>query len=299
MSKGISRRECLVNLFLASQIAPAWAQASKSSSPRVAILDWGLTTSVISLGIVPAGIAEIELYHRWADDFPIPAGVQDVGLRTEPNLEVLAALKPDVILTTPFSESVRPMLERIAPTRSYATYTPAGQPLNRSMQVLREIAAVLKAEKQAEDVIVRAEETFASLRRGLESKSVPPLLLAGFMDSRHTRIYGQESLFGNVLDRLGLQNAWNRSTNFWGFSLVGTHELAPYPDAQLFAIEPIPADAPLRRSGSGLWQSLPFVRAGRVETLPTCWAFGDVSTAVRFARSLTKAILGPEGSHAS
>jgi ferric hydroxamate transport system substrate-binding protein len=293
---GISRRECLGALLLASQSTPAWAQAA---SVRAAILDWGLTTSVLSLGIVPAGIAEIELYHRWADDFLIPAGVQDVGLRTEPNLEVLAALKPDVILTTPFSESVRPMLERIATTRSFATYTPSGQPLSRSMQVLREVAAVLKAEKKAEDVIARAEETFASLRRSLEGRSVPPLLLAGFMDSRHTRIYGQESLFGNVLDRLGLQNAWKTPTNFWGFSLVGTHELAPYPDAKLFAIEPIPADAPLSRSGSGLWQSLPFVRAGRVATLPTCWAFGDVSTAIRFARSLTKAILSPEGGHAS
>ncbi|MGO4386096.1 ABC transporter substrate-binding protein [Microvirga sp. 2YAF29] len=296
MMKGVSRRECLAALLLAPQMTPAWAQVS---SPRVAILDWGLTTSVLSLGIVPAGIAEIELYRRWANDFPIPAVVQDVGLRTEPNLEVLATLKPDVILTTPFSEGVRPMIERIAPTRSYATYTPEGQPLNRSIQVLREVAAVLKAEKQAEDVITRAEETFASLRRALDGRPVAPLLLAGFMDSRHTRIYGQESLFGNVLDRLGLQNAWKSPTNFWGFSLVGTHELAPFTDAQLFAIEPVPADAPLTRSGSGLWQSLPFVRAGRVATLPTCWAFGDVSTAVRFARSLTKAILGPEGSHAS
>jgi iron complex transport system substrate-binding protein len=297
MTKGVSRRECLA-LLLASPVAPAWAQAYRAASPRAAILDWGLTTSVLSLGIMPAGIAEIELYHRWADDFPIPTGVQDVGLRTEPNLEVLAALKPDVILTTPFSESVRPMIERIAPTRSYATYTPAGQPLLRSMQVLREIANVLKAEAQAEAVIARAEETFGALRRALEGRPVPPLLLAGFMDSRHTRIYGPDSLFGNVLDRLGLRNAWNHPTNFWGFSLIGTHELAAYSDAKLFAIEPIPADAPLSRPGSGLWQSLPFVRAGRVGTLPTCWAFGDVTTAARFAQSLTNAILGPEGSHA-
>ncbi len=299
MTKGVSRRECLTALLLASTAASAWAQVGQAASPRVAVLDWGLTTSVLSLGIAPAGIAEIELYRRWSDDFPIPANVQDLGLRTEPNLEVLAALKPDVIFTTPFSESVRPMLERIAPTRSYATYTPGGKPLLRSMEVLREMAAVLNAEAQAAAVIAHAEETFAAMRRALEGRSVPPLLLAGFMDSRHTRIYGPDSLFGNVLDRLGLRNAWSHPTNFWGFSLVGTHELAPYPDAQLFAIEPIPADAPLSRSGSGLWQSLPFVRAGRVGTLPTCWAFGDVSTAARFARSLTKTILEREDGHAS
>jgi ABC-type Fe3+-hydroxamate transport system substrate-binding protein len=297
MTKGVSRRECLV-LMLASSLAPAFAQSGPAASPRVASLDWGLTTSVLSLGVVPAGMAEIEMYRRWADDFPIPAGVQDVGLRTEPNLEILAALKPDAILTTPFSESVRPLLERIAPTHSYATYTPAGRPLLRSMEVLREISAVMKVQGQAEAVIAHAEETFAALRRDLEGHRVPPLLLAGFMDSRHTRIYGSDSLFGNVLDRLGLKNAWNRPTNFWGFSLIGTHELAAYADAHLFAIEPIPAAAPLSRSGSGLWQNLPFVRAGRVSTLPTCWAFGDISTALRFARSLTKAILDQEAGHA-
>lgn len=297
MTKGLSRRGCL-GLLLASPIAPAFAQTGPLGSPRVAILDWGLTTSVLSLGLVPVGMAEIALYRRWADDFPIPPGVQDVGLRTEPNLEVLAALKPDVILTTPFSESVRPLLERIAPTRSYATYTPSGRPLLRSMEVLREISIITQTEVQAEAVVAHAEKTFAALRRDLDGYRVPPLLLAGFMDGRHVRIYGADSLFGNVLDRLGLKNAWNRPTNFWGFSLVGTHELAAHADAQLFAIEPIPADAPLSRSGSGLWQSLPFVRSGRVGTLPTCWAFGDVSTAVRFARSLTRAILEREAGHA-
>ncbi len=296
MRKGLNRRECLAGFLL--PMAPAVAQDAQKAHPRVAILDWGLTTSVLSLGIAPAGMAEIDLYRRWADDFPIPSGVQDVGLRTEPNLEILAALKPDLILTTPFSESVRPLLERIAPTHSYATYTPDGKPLNRSMQVLREIARELRAEARAEAVIAEAEATFAAARESLNGRAIPPLLLAGFMDGRHTRIYGADSLFGNVLDRLGLRNAWDRPVNFWGFTLVGIHELAPYSDAELLAIAPIPPDAPLNTSSEGLWRSLPFVRAGRVRTLQTAWAFGDVSTAQRFARDLTRTLLARESGHA-
>ncbi|SCY24771.1 ABC transporter substrate-binding protein [Microvirga guangxiensis] len=292
MRRGLNRRECLAALLL--PMAPAFAQDAGKAPPRVAIVDWGLTTSVLSLGITPAGIAEIDLYRRWADDFPISPDIQDVGLRTEPNLEVLASLKPDLILTTPFSENVRPLLERIAPTRSYATYTPDGHPLARSAQVLREIARELHAEARAQAVIVQAEATFTAARASLAGRKIPPLLLAGFMDGRHTRIYGADSLFGNVLDRLGLRNAWNKPTNFWGFSLVGIHELAPYAEAGLLAIAPIPPEAPLNASGEGLWRSLSFVRAGRVGTLPTTWAFGDVSTAERFARSLTKTLLDKE-----
>ena len=296
MRTGLNRRECLAALLL--PMAPAVAQEDQRAHPRVVVLDWGLTSTILSLGITPAGVAEIDLYRRWADDFPIPPNVQDVGLRTEPNLEALAALKPDLIVTTPFSESVRPLLERIAPTRSYATYTPDGQPLNRSMQVMREIARDLHAEAQAETVLARAEDTVAQARRSLAGRKIRPLLLAGFMDGRHVRIYGANSLFGDVLDRLGLRNAWDRPTNVWGFTLVGIHELTACRSAQLLAIEPIPADAPLATSSQGLWRSLPFVRAGRVRTIPRYWAFGDVSTAERFARNLPGELLSEESVHA-
>jgi ferric hydroxamate transport system substrate-binding protein len=298
MSGGVSRRECLAGLLLSSRLTPASAQAKRSDQPRLVVLDWGLTSTVLALGIEPVGIAEIELYRRWADDYPVPPGIQEVGLRTEPNLEVVAALKPDLIITTPFSESVRAYLERIAPTRSFATYTPAGQPLSRSMEVMREIAREVGAVNQAEAVLARIEASLAAARRSLEGRQIEPLLLAGFMDARHVRIYGPDSLFGTVMSRLGIPNAWDRLTNFWGFSLIGIHELAGYPEARLLAIAPVPADAPMNKPHSGLWRTLPFVRAGRVGTLPPCWAFGDVSAAERFAKILTHALLSEGGQHA-
>ena len=291
MKGSLSRRECLAALLLTSQLNPALAQENRNGQPRVVVLDWGLTSTVLSLGIRPVGIAEIDLYRRWADDYPMPQGIQDVGVRTEPNLEVVAALKPDLIITTPFSEGVRPFLERIAPTRSFATYTPEGHPLNRSAEVLREIARATGADVQAEAVLARVEASFASAKRSLEGQRIEPLLLAGFMDGRHVRIYGADSLFGNVLNRLGIPNAWDRPTNFWGFSLIGIHELAAYPEARFLAVAPVPVDAPMNKAGSGLWQALPFVRAGRIGTLPACWAFGDGSAAGRFARVLTQALL--------
>jgi ferric hydroxamate transport system substrate-binding protein len=298
MKGSFSRRECLAALLLSSRFDPALAQVGQKDQTRVVVLDWGLTSTVLSLGIKPIGIAEIDLYRRWANDYPVPSDIQDVGLRTEPNLEVVAALKPDLILTTPFSESARPFLERIAPTRSFATYTPAGHPLNRSVEVLREIAREMGVDDQADAVLARIEVSFAAAKRSLEGRRTEPLLLAGFMDSRHVRIYGADSLFGNVLNRLGVPNAWDRPTNFWGFALMGIHELAAYPEARLLAIDPVPADAPMNKAGSGLWQALPFVRAGRIGTLPACWAFGDVSAAERFAKILTQTLLSRGNDHA-
>ncbi|WP_081928743.1 ABC transporter substrate-binding protein [Microvirga sp. BSC39] len=201
-------------------------------------LYWGLTSTVLSLGIRPVENAKIDLYRCWADDCLVPQGIQDVGVRTEPNLEVVAALKPDLIITTPFSESVCPFLERIPPTYSFATYTPEGHPLNRSAEVLREIARETGGDAQAEAVLARVEASFAATKRSLEGQRIEPLLLAGFVDGHHVRIYGTASLFGNVLNRLGIPNAWDRPTNFWDFFLIGIHELAAYPDARFLAVAP-------------------------------------------------------------
>ena len=53
-------------------------------------------------------------------------------------------------------------------------------------------------------------------------------------NARHVRVFGDNSLYQAVIDRLGLENVWTRDTNLWGFTLVGIEELigmppVPYP----------------------------------------------------------------------
>ncbi|RUA22576.1 hypothetical protein DSL92_05165 [Billgrantia gudaonensis] len=57
--------------------------------------------------------------------------------------------------------------------------------------------------------MIRLNETVASFRQ--------PLLLVQFLDARHVRIYGSNSLPGIVLERLGLRNAWDSPSSRWGF----------------------------------------------------------------------------------
>lgn len=58
----------------------------------------------------------------------LPPGIQNLGSRTAPNLELLAALKPDLILGyTGFQGRLYPELSRIAPTALYDYLPPEGQ----------------------------------------------------------------------------------------------------------------------------------------------------------------------------
>ncbi len=86
------------------------------------------------------------------------------------------------------------------------------------------------------------------------------------MDTRHVRVYGAKSLFNDVIERCGLANAWRGETNYWGFATVGIEQLArDAAGARLIYLEPIAPDVLAALARSPLWNSLPFVRAGRVQ----------------------------------
>ncbi|MET0743832.1 MAG: ABC transporter substrate-binding protein [Microvirga sp.] len=274
---------------LAAAMLPV-AGAHAGPPRRIAVVDWGLASTLCGLDVVPAGVSEIDLYNRWVADPRLPAGVRDIGLRTEPNMEVLVALAPDLILTTPFSESVRPMLERIAPTRAFTTFGPGGEPLARASAITRDLGRLLDVAPRAEALLARVDAAFEDAARRVAAADERPLLLVSFADTRHARVYGANSLFGNVLARLGLANVWDRPTNDWGFSLATIEDLAAHPEARLFYIDPTPPEVLLSLAGDGLLAHLPVVRAGRARRLASAWAFGDVMAAERFAVLLAGAV---------
>ena len=73
---------------------------------------------------------------------------------------------------------------------------------------------------------------------------------------------------------------------------MGLDALAPLEDAVLFAIDPQPPDFAAVLDASPLWRALPFVRAGRVLTLPPVLMFGALPAADRFAALLAPRLAG-------
>ncbi|HEY8611364.1 MAG TPA: ABC transporter substrate-binding protein [Roseomonas sp.] len=261
-------------------------RTAASATVRVAVIDWGLAETVLALGVTPVAAAELRGYARWVREPPMPEGVVDLGLRGEPNLELLHRQAPDVILTTPQFAPFLPRLERIAPVASFSTYVPGGNPLTRSQATAGELGRLLRQEDDARALLARAEALFETKAQHLAAQSERPLLVASFVDARHLRVYGRNSLFGATLERLGLVNGWSKETGFWGFSTVAIDQLAQPLEARLILVEPTPPEVAANLARNPLWQALPAARMGRVTKLPPCWAFGGLPSAMRFARLL-------------
>lgn len=285
MSRTVPRRSLLFGAA-SLHLVPGYAASAAPGAPRVAVIDWGLAETVLALSVTPVAAAELRGYARWVQEPAMPGEVVDLGLRGEPNLELLHVLAPDLILTTPQFAPFLPRLERIAPVASFATYVPHGNPLERSRGIAGELGRHLGRADAAQALLDRSTAAFDAWAGHLAAQDDRPLVVASFVDARHLRIFGGNSLFGATLARLGRANGWMGETNFWGFASVGIERLAESPDARLVLLEPVPPEAAATLARNPLWQALPCVRAGRVTRLPPCWAFGGLPSAMRFARLL-------------
>jgi iron complex transport system substrate-binding protein len=276
--------------FAAGAACIALPGHSKATPRKIVSLDFGIASTLLSLGVVPAAVSELADWDRWLVEPKMPDGVIDLGSSWEANFEILTMLRPDLILTTPYLDEVLPKLQTVAPVLRLDVFSPqAGPILPASIAATRKLAAAIGREAEGERYLASSDAFFDTCRKRLALQSPPPVALVNFMDARHARIYGDPGLFDNVLVRIGLRNAWTEPSNYWGYQTISIEELSRISDrtARLIAFEPIPGDVMPKLRQSPLWQDLPFARPGHFSTLPPALMFGMVNEAMRFARLLT------------
>ena len=288
---------CLLAPLLGAPLAAPRAAAAAAATPRLVVLDWGLVETLLALGIVPVGVAETRAYNDSVVAPRVPAQVTDVGLRLAPSLELLQQLAPDLILINSSQESQRAMLERIAPVRAFAVYTDAGAPYRHSQDVTRQVADLCGRASAGRALIEATDNTLAQCRLRLAARralkaTAPPLYLIRFFDSRHIGVYGERSLFQDVMEALDVSNAWHGPTDYWGIGVAGLEKLAASTTADVLYFEPLPPGVARTLATNRLWHALPPVAAGRVATLPPFWGFGMLPSAARFADALASRLTG-------
>ncbi|MBS7541823.1 iron-siderophore ABC transporter substrate-binding protein [Ancylobacter oerskovii] len=299
----MSRRAALLGGLASLPLAPlatgplagAAAGGAPARLPRVVSMDFGLAETLIEIGVPPLALPNPGIWGDWVVEPALPPGLVNLGADLEPNLELLAALKPDLIVTTPYLAGVRPLLEACAPTHEISVYAPpVGHPYDRSVAGTRQLAAAVGRVAEGEALIARAEATLQAAGRAFAASGAKgrPVLIVQFLDTRHVRVYGPGGLFGDVIERTGLVNGWAQPGNYWGFSTMGIEALVGASASRLVYLEPIAPDTLDRLAASPLWNSLPFVRAGRVDRMPAALMFGMLPSAMRFARELARVLAG-------
>jgi iron complex transport system substrate-binding protein len=295
----LRRRFCLL---AGAQALLAWlpSLAAGASAPRIACVDWAAAESLAWLGAAPIAVPELATYRRWLPAPALPAGTLNLGARSEPNLELLAAIRPDRIILSGWQSALRTRLARIAPTELAVLFDARRDPYARIRELLLRLGRSIGREALARDRLSASDALLDGLRRTLAGAPHRAAYVA-VLDENGTQafVYGKGSWVDTVMARIGLSNAWTGLTSFYGSSLASIAELADDEEAAIFYLDQGArtrrAEARLR--ASTLWRGLPAVADGRAVAIPAFYALGGVPSALRCAQALSDAMraLTPQG----
>lgn len=286
-----SRRGLLIGAA-AFGVMGVGAARAEATAPRVAAIDWAMLETTLALGVTPVAATELILFRTAAVEPPVPGGVADLGLRGSVSYERLLAARPDLILISPWYEARRGALSLIAPVESYAIYGEAEPPYDAAVRATERLGARLGRPDEAAQAIARAEARLDAARAALAHLRGRQVLVMNLGDSRHFRAFGPDSLFGDVVTRLGLTPAWAAPTRFGAYPTVGVEALARMPEAIVVNVGPTPPSALAGMRASPLWRALPPIADGRFVSLPPVNPYGALPAAQRFARLLSDNLSG-------
>ena len=290
----LTRRRLLMALALSPVLVNLpTALAALPDTRRIIALEWLPIELLMALGITPMAAADLPNYQIWVNEPQLPDSVIDVGLRTEPNLEFMAQLKPSLILYSAGYGPSEEKIKRIAPGIGFQFNDGSGKPLDVARRSLIELGEALGMQQVAKRHLNEFDAFIDSMKPRFVRRNSRPILLMAFLDSRHVLVVGKQSLFQQVMWLLGLENAWQGETNFWGTAIVGIERLAEIKGAEVLCLEHHNNAMIEQATSTPLWQAMPFVREGRFQRIPPVWLYGATLSAMHLTRVLDKALGGP------
>ncbi|MEU3185060.1 iron-siderophore ABC transporter substrate-binding protein [Streptomyces sp. NPDC006923] len=230
---------------------------------RVVVLDTDALDSAVTLGVTPVGATTV------ADRAPfstyLPAGglkdVKPVGLVAQPNLEAIAALKPDLILGSKVrDEKNYRALSAIAPT-VFSDTTGPGWRENFALH-----ADALGRKNEAAQAVADYEAHVRRLTEALGGPAAARRTTVGFVrfvEGADTRLYLNDTFVGSLFKDLRVGRPANQDTT--GFSLDVSPEQIDKADADVIFYSTY-GDAEKSKEAATtagpLWQNLTAVRKG-------------------------------------
>ena len=227
---------------------------------RVVVLDTGELDAALSLGVVPVGAVTTDVSEEFlsylADD---AEDVEVVGTIAEPNLEEIAALEPDLILSNKVRHAdIYDQLSQIAPTVFAADL---GDTWKENFLL---DAEALGKEEEADELLSEYEQTAAELGESLgdpAGTTVSPLrFVAGTI-----RAYQAQSFIGTVLADIGLDQVELPTGEVATFAELSAEELTRGDaDIVLYSSYGPPEESGEAAAVAGpLWHRLEAVASGR------------------------------------
>lgn len=304
----LSRRS-LLSWAAAGALTPAFAGTSvtvrdslgehtfAAHPKRPVVLQWDILENIVGLGITPVGAADIEPWSAWVVDPALPSGIVSVGTRAEPNLERIAALKPDVILAGPTQTDLLPALQAVAPVLMFENWRKdaSENEAETAFRQLNEQARLFGREERAREIREETEKAFARLKEKIEAHFgfLPEVQVIRLSSLTTCFLYTENSITDFAVRALGLRQAIVKPAENYGLVQVRLRELKHLTDTCVIYARPFALETKLMQSV--LWRALPFTRRGRAAAAAPYWSHGGALSVRVTAERITEALLTMPG----
>ncbi|MFG1620752.1 ABC transporter substrate-binding protein [Kribbella sp. NPDC049227] len=272
----------------------------KAPATKVVGLEWGVVENLVTLGVMPVGVADTKGYTNWVTAAKLDPSVKDVGTRGESSVDAIVALNPDlVITTTDESANTIAQLEKAAPVLVVRGADAANAIPQMKINLDLVGAAVGKAE-QAKQLNADFDKALADGKQKIADagKAGEGFTMADGYKQGSTisiRMYTTGSLLGAVATELGLKNGWTGTGDKdYGLAQTDLEGMTKLKDGNFLYIankndggDVFGGDL----AGNAIWKNLPFVKSGNVHRLPDgIWMFGGPKSTQQFIDATVQAV---------
>ncbi|MFI8353282.1 ABC transporter substrate-binding protein [Streptomyces cyaneofuscatus] len=234
---------------------------------RVVVLDTAELDSVLTLGVKPVGATHADVDSGFLNYLPKDqvAGITDVGQMMTPNLEAIAGLKPDLILTSKIRHGDKyAELSKIAPTVMTEN---TGYPWKENFQVHAEALNKQAEAKMVTDDYARHVADVTKALGGKEKAGATEVNMVRFVEGADIRIYGKKNYIATILADVGLGRPAITDKAKDGFSYDVSPEKIDLADADAVFHSTYgdpKKSKETQTTGSGLWKNMDAVKNGKV-----------------------------------
>ena len=266
------------------------------TATRVGTTEWNATEYLVSLGVQPVAVSDIEGFETWDSAVELDGDATDLGTRGEPSTDQLSGLDLDVLIVTDglTGDAVK-QIEKKIPVIVLAGGE-AGDQIAQMFENIDIVAAATGTEDRAAELRTEFDAKLAEAQAAVAASPSAGATVA-FSDAYDTgeavsvRPYMSNSQLGTLLTELGFTSAWDGISGLegdpaYGLAQTDVEGLTQLPPGTLFWYiandsETDPYTDTL--ADNAVWTSLPFVQNDQVVRFPDkIWMFGGPESMMQF-----------------
>lgn len=257
---------------------------------NIASPDWGNAATLTAMGYPPIATGDVRVWDRWVGTPKLPTSTVDVGIRYQPNAELIAQLPVDMVVDNFFYEHARNLYGDVpaesivfaaqGETATWADYTQPTQKLGK----------LIGEPKLAEDYIIKSHKDMDLAGKRLHQRypKIKKFAVVQFADANNMRMYVANSLFQPALTQMQKELVVLGKGNSYGFVSIRMGDLAELEeDVCLLIIDPLSPITRAEIKDSLIWQRLSYGNNRCVGELPPVWIYGGMSSLVGLANNLS------------